>query len=162
MGAQTFISLGKFLSNGFFFRSCRGGPYAFALARSVFGFCASRKTPSSKVFTANETGKELSTNYVDKRPFKSLKPSRFAASPQIGQKLTKSLKPINRKVLPRQRKKPRSPGKNHHSSKHLSALVLRPRGATKPRITSLIPAYKPMASPFRTRKKGTLRYPFFH
>lgn len=161
MVARPIASLSQFLRKGFFFRSCRGGPCAVALVRPVFGFCATRKTPRGGVVTATGMGKQLSTNYVDKRPFKSLKPSRFAALPQIGQKLTKSLKPINRKVLPRQRKKPRSPGKNHHSSKHLSALILRTRGATKPRLTSLIPAYKPMASPFRTRKKGTLRYPFF-
>jgi hypothetical protein len=159
--AQTFFSLGKFLSNGFFFRSCRGGPFAFALARPVFGFCATRKSLRSEVFTANEAGKELSTICGDKRTFESLKASRFAALPQIVQKLTKSLKPINRKAFPRQRKKPRGPGKNHHPSKHPCALELRTRGAKKTRLTSLIPAYKSMASPFRTRKKGTLRYPFF-
>jgi hypothetical protein len=127
----------------------------------VFGFCALHKTPRSVAFTACGTLNKLSTICVDKRTFESLKASRFAASPQIEQKLTKSLKPINRKAFPRQRKKPRGPGKNHHPSKHPSALELRTRGAKKTRLTSLIPAYKSMASPFRTRKKGTLRYPFF-
>jgi hypothetical protein len=80
----------------------------------VFGFCASRKTAGCEVFTANETGKELSTICVDKRTFESLKASRFAASPQIEQKLTKSLKPINRKAFPQQRKKnaPHIPNSN--------------------------------------------------
>ena len=96
MEAQTFISLGNFLSNGFFFRSCRGGTCAVALVRPVFGFCATRKTPRGEVVTANETGKELSTICVDKGIFKELRTSRFAASPQIGKFVNK---PVNLKLF---------------------------------------------------------------
>ena len=60
-----------------------------------------RQTPRRKQRTTNGTENHLSTNHVDKRPFKNLKPSRYAASPQIDQKLTNALNPNNHKALPR-------------------------------------------------------------
>jgi hypothetical protein len=65
----------------------------------VFGFFATLKTPRREYLTANESENQLSTNCVDKLTFKSLKRSRYAASPQIGQKLTNLLKPIKPKQL---------------------------------------------------------------
>ena len=74
-----------------FFRSCRGGSGAVALERPLFGYRATRKTPRREYLTANETENQLSTNYVDKRSFKSLKRSRYGASRQIEQKPTNLL-----------------------------------------------------------------------
>ena len=54
---------------GFFFRSCRGGSCAFALARSVLWFCATRKTPCREYLTTNETVNQLSTLLVDNTVF---------------------------------------------------------------------------------------------
>jgi hypothetical protein len=125
VAAQTFFSLGKFLSNGFFFRSCRGGTCAYALARSVFGFCALHKTPRSGAFTANETGKELSTICGDKLTFKSLKRSRYAASTQIGQKLTNLLN-TNK---PGQLQKRDNPVLIKHSSKNQFSSTIKPTSA---------------------------------
>ena len=88
-GGSPYCLVRPISAKGVFFRSCRGGPCAVALARSVFGFCALHKTPPSVAFTASGRVSLLSTICVDKRTFKELRTSRFAASPQIGQIVNK-------------------------------------------------------------------------
>jgi hypothetical protein len=91
----------------------------------VFGFFATLKTPRREYLTANESENQLSTNCVDKLTFKSLKRSRYAASPQIGQKLTNLLKPIK----PKQLQQRDNPVLIKNSSKKLFSSTIKPTSA---------------------------------